>query len=107
MNGPRISVCRKLKAERTKAQQEKAYLAQGKGDKDHYGFLVDSDMESIDEPGWLADDPMDRGPNQLSMNTLGETRVTFVDHNKVIVCPEQHLTDTSEEVQHIHREEKS
>ena len=51
MNCPRISVCRKLKAERTKAQQEKAYLAQGKGDKDHYGFLVDSDMESIDELG--------------------------------------------------------
>ena len=51
MNGPIISVCRKLKADRTKAQQEKAYLAQGKGDKDHYGFLVDSDMESIDELG--------------------------------------------------------
>ena len=67
MNGRTISDCMKLKAEKAKALQEKTHLVQGEGSEDQYGFLEDSDMESIDELGFLADVQIDRGSIQALM----------------------------------------
>ena len=92
----------KLKAEKAKALQEKTHLVQGEGSEDQYGFLEDRDMESIDKLGLLADVQIDRGPIQTLKRTPKSKCASSENQVEVIMCPNQHLSDKSEEVHHVH-----